>query len=283
MSDVQHVSDTALWVAHYRAEETARTDALFKDPFAQRLSGEKGRSIARKLSNVFKYTGWNVIIRTVVIDRYVKTLVDQGIDTVINLGAGLDARPYRMDLPASLSWIEVDHAHMIDHKEKILSGETPRCRLERHRLDLSDRQARRAFFSDVSKRTKRALILTEGILPYLTEDQVSDLAEDLRVIPPFEYWIAEYFSKFMYRYISHPRRVRALASSPFRFFPQDWYGFFSQRGWQVKETQYLGEEGVKLGRAFPLPWWGRLYLFFADPGKYAQFLRMTGYVLFSKT
>src|SRR6185369_17641435 len=43
---VSNVSDTARWVATYRAQETARPDALFKDPFAERLAGERGRAIA---------------------------------------------------------------------------------------------------------------------------------------------------------------------------------------------------------------------------------------------
>jgi len=41
---IGHVSDTALCVAVYRAEESERPDALFKDPLARRLAGERGRS-----------------------------------------------------------------------------------------------------------------------------------------------------------------------------------------------------------------------------------------------
>lgn len=41
-SPVTGVSDTARWVAVYRAWESARPDALFHDPFAQRLAGDRG-------------------------------------------------------------------------------------------------------------------------------------------------------------------------------------------------------------------------------------------------
>jgi hypothetical protein len=37
---IQHISDTARWAAVYRARETERNDALFRDPFARRLAGE---------------------------------------------------------------------------------------------------------------------------------------------------------------------------------------------------------------------------------------------------
>src|SRR6202030_1591665 len=43
---IRNVSDTALWAANYRAAETDRPDALFRDPFAKRLAGERGRQIA---------------------------------------------------------------------------------------------------------------------------------------------------------------------------------------------------------------------------------------------
>ena len=50
MSDanpIRNVSDTARWVAIYRAIESERADALFNDPFARRLGGERGEAIVR--------------------------------------------------------------------------------------------------------------------------------------------------------------------------------------------------------------------------------------------
>ena len=41
---IDNISDTARWVAVYRAQETARPDAIFRDPFAERLAGERGDS-----------------------------------------------------------------------------------------------------------------------------------------------------------------------------------------------------------------------------------------------
>ncbi|HXD76229.1 MAG TPA: hypothetical protein VN616_00405 [Puia sp.] len=43
---IQHVSDTALWIAAFRAEESRRSDAVFRDELAERLAGEKGRAMA---------------------------------------------------------------------------------------------------------------------------------------------------------------------------------------------------------------------------------------------
>lgn len=43
----------------------------------------------------------------------------------MNLGAGLDARPYRMIWPKSLSWVEIDLPETFDFKERVLAGEQP--------------------------------------------------------------------------------------------------------------------------------------------------------------
>src|SRR3569623_650258 len=93
---INHVTDTALWVAVYRARETERPDALFRDPLASKLAGERGRLIESKMSQG-KYVNWSLAIRTVVIDKFVHEAVVRGFDTIVNLGAGLDTRPYRLD------------------------------------------------------------------------------------------------------------------------------------------------------------------------------------------
>lgn len=46
---VSNVSDTARWVSAHRAKESARPDALFRDPLAERLAGQQGHAIAARL------------------------------------------------------------------------------------------------------------------------------------------------------------------------------------------------------------------------------------------
>ncbi|HMC32560.1 MAG TPA: class I SAM-dependent methyltransferase [Candidatus Angelobacter sp.] len=46
---LRNISDTALWVAIYRARETERPDALFRDPFARKLAGARGEQIAQEM------------------------------------------------------------------------------------------------------------------------------------------------------------------------------------------------------------------------------------------
>ena len=132
---VRNVSDTARWVATYRARESSRKDALFRDPLAEKLSGERGRAIAEQAS---PHAEWALITRTKLLDDFVIQAVADGSDRVLNLAAGFDTRPYRLPLPAELHWVEADLPALIAEKNELLQGEKPRCRLERVAVDLSD-------------------------------------------------------------------------------------------------------------------------------------------------
>jgi methyltransferase (TIGR00027 family) len=132
---VQHVSDTAFLIAEARAMESARPDDLFSDPLAAKLAGDEGRALAA----AFPATSfWVVAMRTRVIDAFLREAFADGVRQVVNLGAGLDTRPYRMDLPADLTWVEADYAPAIAHKDQVLAVEAPRCRVERVAADLAD-------------------------------------------------------------------------------------------------------------------------------------------------
>jgi O-methyltransferase involved in polyketide biosynthesis len=81
---------------------------------------------------------WAWVTRTFLFDQYITEQIAQGVDMVVNLAAGLDARSYRMPLPPTLKWIEADLPEILAYKEEILAAEKPVCRLERVRLDLAD-------------------------------------------------------------------------------------------------------------------------------------------------
>jgi methyltransferase (TIGR00027 family) len=220
---IQNVSDTAFMVAGFRALESERSEPLFRDPLAAKLVGDHGKNILAAVPRRF-VGAWSVVIRTVIIDDYIRQAIAAGVDTILNLGAGLDTRPYRIDLPSSLHWIEADFPHMIELKEARLAGERPSCRLDRIKLDLTDRSARRRRLADMSARATKILVLTEGVVPYLTNEDVTDLADDLRQMEKIGFWIIDYFSPEAIRY-GRKMRARFMRNAPFQFEPKDWFGF----------------------------------------------------------
>ncbi|MEP6671069.1 MAG: SAM-dependent methyltransferase [Chthoniobacter sp.] len=283
-SPIQHVSDTAFMVAAYRALESERPDPLFRDPLAARLVGERGRKIVENLPRWALLVGWSVVIRTYIIDQFIQAAIAEGVDTILNLGTGLDTRPYRMDLPASLRWVEVDFPDVIDLKESKLAGEAPRCRLVRVKLDLADAAQREKFLSEVSAHSQKTLVLTEGVIPYLKPEEVAALARDLKSNSAFCYRIADYFSRESYRFRRRQGMTQAMKKAPFRFEPDDFFGFFRELGWQPKVVRYIPEEADRLRRPVPLPWpmllWYSIASLFMSAERRAVTKRYMGYVLF---
>ncbi len=246
---IRNISDTAHWAAVYRARETERPGGLFRDPFARRLAGERGEQIFAALPAKDR-NEWAWVIRTFLFDRYITDGLAQGLDMVVNLAAGLDARPYRMPLPSSLAWIEVDLPDILAYKEDILRNETPACRLERVRLDLSNVQERRALFAQLGRRAGKALIITEGLLIYLPAENVGVLARDLAVPPGFQRWVVDLVSPGLLRMMqkqvgSHLSR----ASAPFKFGPEEGPEFFTRHGWRPAEVHSIAKTAVRAGRA----------------------------------
>lgn len=254
--------DTAHWVALYRAEETERPDALFRDPFARRLAGERAAAIAA-MSPFARKASWSFVARTLLFDEFIAREIRDGADVVVNLAAGLDARPYRMDVPASLKWFEIDVAPIIEHKTRVLADERPRCAVERIALDLADEGARKGVFERIGRAGKRAVILSEGLLVYLTEERVASLGRDLAAQGSFQRWIIDLGTPGLLKMLR--KRMGAHmrgGSTELKFAPREWTAFFERCGWKELEKRSLLKAARRAKRLpFPL---GPLALF-PDP------------------
>jgi methyltransferase (TIGR00027 family) len=260
MSDqlLRSVSDTALWVAYYRTMESERPDAHFHDPYARRLAGERGEQIVKNLRQG-RRMAWVMVLRTVCMDELISKLVSEGVDTVINLAAGLDTRPYRMDLPATLNWIEVDFPEMISYKQERLRKDVPRCRLERIALDLANIEGRRKLFARVNAAASKVVVLSEGLLAYLHPEEVATLAQDLHDQSTFQYWSSDLASPaILERTMKHWGKQLSSANAPMRFAPPEGPEFFRPLGWKLTEFREFLDESRRLKREMPMAWAMRL-------------------------
>ncbi|MGY3803894.1 class I SAM-dependent methyltransferase [Pigmentibacter ruber] len=280
-SSIYHVSDTALWIAAYRAMESERKDSVFKDPLALLLAGERGKEMAKKMKSM-SLMAWVVAFRTRVIDRLIlNTIENKNIDTVINLGSGLDTRPYRLDFLSNLNWIEIDFPNMINYKKEVLINAYPKCNLSHIELDLSIIEDRRKVFSSINSKAKNVLLLSEGVISYLKEEDVALLSQDLISYSNFNYWIQDCYTLNMYK-VFPKRWKKNMNSSPFQFFPKDWFDFFVKHGWSKNEFISFLAEGKKMGRLTPMPFPFNVVNFFLSILSYNPFEDLYGAVLFSK-
>lgn len=246
---VRDITDTARWVAAYRARETRRPDALFRDPFAERLAGERGFQIANTLPGGNSHD-WAWVARTYLFDQFIYSAIHEGADLVLNLAAGLDARPFRMKLPADLHWVEVDLPEIISYKEEILSSEKPKCSLERVRLNLADLEARRSLFLELSRLAARIVVVSEGLLIYFTPEEVSLLARDLAETAHIEHWIVDLASPGQLKLMQRTTGKRfGDVGANFKFGPAEGPKYFRPYGWEPRDVQGLLKTAARCGRS----------------------------------
>ncbi len=127
----------------------------------------------------------------VMIEKYI---AQEHIASVLSVGAGLDTRPWRLGLPASLRWVESDLPPVLDYKSAVLASDQPRCDLYRLPADLNDAGERRAVFEAA---IDPALMITEGLLMYLSVPTLRALAED--ALKAVRFWALDVASPALVR------------------------------------------------------------------------------------
>lgn len=173
-------SRTAVLVCQARAVADGRLAvSRFADPIAHKLLREDeltGVEIARGLQpkrlsgrltfDFLTATAAILVARTVAIDDALRA---QGNDQLVILGAGLDARAYRMAELAKVSVFEVDQPASQADKKARAGGLVPRsARLEFVSVEFGRDPLAEALTSAGFDRQVPTTWIWEGVLPYLT-------------------------------------------------------------------------------------------------------------------
>ena len=275
---IRHVSDTALWVAIYRAMESERPDALFHDPYARRLGGARGEAIVAHMPSG-RAMSWAMIVRTAVMDEIILRCVQQGAATVLNLAAGLDTRAYRMALPATLRWFHVDLPDMVGYMQEQMAGESPVCSLEYLAADMTDAAARRTIFSRAAAHGP-VLVITEGLLIYLRRDQVGALAQEVHDTARARWWLTDIASPMLEQFLKRQWSSKLQqGNAPMQFFPPEGTAFFKPFGFTEAEYRSMWDESWRLNRTMRLAWLWRMFSLVQSRARHEAGRRMSGVVL----
>jgi methyltransferase (TIGR00027 family) len=164
---------TALGAARGRASESARPDHLIDDPFAAcflaaagdpRLPSDTTTVDLRPIINAY------VGIRTRYFDDALLAATAAGIRQVLILGAGLDARAFRLTWPSGTRVYEADVADVFTFKEPILRAAEAQARCARVVVAQDLRgDWPRALGQSGFDAAQPSVWLLEGLLMYLTE------------------------------------------------------------------------------------------------------------------
>ena len=264
----------------YRAMESERPDALFRDPYARRLAGPRGEQVLATMPKGRAFA-WPMIVRTAVMDELILRAISRdGVRTVLNLAAGLDTRPYRLPLASSLKWVEADFPDVIAYKEEQLKGERPLCALERVGIDLTDVPRRRALFGRLGAGAGPVLVVSEGLLIYLTPEQVGQLAADLALPASFRWWLIDLASPRLLKMMDKTwGPIVAAGNAPFQFAPAEGTRFFEAFGWREAAFRPTWDESLRLKRTMRLAWLWNLVGRLLPRTKREEWRRFSGIVL----
>lgn len=246
------VSRTALGVAAKRAVEQERDDRLFDDPYAAQLAGDelpallkKWESLGRDLQQVKAKRTRFVAVRTRIFDDFLKR-VQSPMCQVVILGAGMDARAYRLPWLPDVRLYEVDRPEVLEHKDTILKDFTPRCQRHVIPCDLSGnwmmQLVNQGFQPD-----RPSIWLLEGLVMYLEEPEANNLLMSVATFSsPGSYLGVDLVS--LKSLEADGERVR----QHWRFGTDEPEELLSAYGWNAKVYQ-PGEDGANFGRYSKAP------------------------------
>ena len=173
------VGVTALLVAAIRAEETARAERLFADPFADALAGDAGRAILAKYRAAAAGPSVPIIeVRTRWYDDAVARAAVSGIRQFVILAAGMDSRAFRLSWPEGTRLFEVDQPAVLEHKQRALQNANPACARIAIPLDLAQDWPP-ALEGAGFQRGVKTCWLVEGLLQYLDSSSVASILSRL--------------------------------------------------------------------------------------------------------
>jgi len=195
-------NDSSMMIAYERALETKREDALFHDPFAEAMAGKKGETLSAAFGNAcpfFGFPDWPdfhkqwAAVRTRFIDDFIKA--NAGASTfaqIVNCGAGLDTRPYRLEAYKGFpnGAFDVDMETVNAGKATVfrdfLGGPEPHCPVRDISLDFLDenKTLASALQEGGFDQTKATVFVCEGLIMYLGETGKFKFLRELSTCAP---------------------------------------------------------------------------------------------------
>lgn len=247
-------SRSAMLVAACRAlaEECEPSQRLINDPFARAFVDDRAMQAARldvPLQRVLR-------LRTRYIDDRVTAFCAKYPNAeVLLLGAGLDARPFRLDIAAR--FIEIDMPGSVDGKQQILDslGVTARDRRAAG-VDLTVDRVPPALSALGFDTSSPSFVVWEGVVFYLSEPAAIEVVNDLAsVLAPGSELVFDYSDRPKSGGFAERANTDRIAASlieggePLRNGLSDALGTLEAAGFDVLDDGPVEELGPRYGLA----------------------------------
>lgn len=240
---------TARWTAGVRARESARSDHLFEDPWAEALTGKEG---AEWLAQRPEDSTIPMAIRTRFFDDFLQDISHRyAIRQVVLMAAGLDTRAFRLNWPSGTCLFELDQPEVLQYKEQVLqaAGAHPACQRYLIEADLTSPWQEKLMGGGFDPQLPSAWLL-EGFLFYLPNQSITQVLDGVTSLAASGSWMGFDIinSAMLTSTWTRPWvEMQASQGAPWIGTLDDPQAFLAQRGWQAALTQ-AGASDANYGR-----------------------------------
>ena len=164
------VMETLLITLYVRAKDAMSTNPVIHDKKAIEIIQKIDYDFKKFESGEMSYYG--VLARAKTMDEEVKKFIAENPDCVIvSVGCGLDTRFSRVD-NGKIKWYNLDFPQVIEQRELFFEKTHRVINIGKSALDPT-------WTQDVKTEGKKLLIISEGMLMYLKENEISQLLQIL--------------------------------------------------------------------------------------------------------
>lgn len=164
------VQETLLYTLYFRALDQRSKAPIVGDTWAagvvdQVAAGNSRGVLTARLGASGRFPP---LLRARRLDDWTREFLDHHPDaSVLQLGCGLDSRAFRLDVPPTVNWYDLDFPGVIELRRLLYPGR------EGYRMLAAS--ATDPGWLDEIPADRPALVVAEGVLPYLTEADVRQL------------------------------------------------------------------------------------------------------------
>jgi len=269
-------SRTAMWVAALRGVAELDQPAIVRDRFAAELLPLPYRAIVRLaerrpltarrlmqgIASVTRNLSRHMALRTRAIDDVVDAEAGKGTKQLVLLGAGLDARAYRLESLAESVVFEVDFPSTQAHKRDAIRSHEPLAAEVRHvPIDFSRDRLDDVLDRAGHRKDEKTTWVWEGVMMYLTKDSIEATLDAIaRLSAPGSCVVATYHDDVLGPETVALTMMVGVVGEPFKtkLRPDQVRALFEARGFTVEDDagtaewseRYLHEAGYRSGERF---------------------------------
>ena len=194
------VPETMLATLYCKALQSREPSPILVDDQAERAVERIDYDFSKL--KIDKSTAMSTAIRALYLDRWAKEALAEYPDAVVlHLGCGLDTRFDRLAPGPGVTWYDVDYPEVIEIRRRLFPE-----RPDHHQVAASVTDP--AWLADVPA-DRPAVIVAEGLVQYLTKDEIAELFTRLVAHFPAGVLMFDAWNSLAMRSGSHQKAIKA--------------------------------------------------------------------------